>query len=154
MENFIFCTVCTALCYFVFWKHHLLLACFVVSNYVLLVFIWILGFQKLCKFIDIHIHKTTEDHSVVVSQTNYGHTMKVKKNTLTGPANCKTTIRHYAHLSLCAKSRKTNDAKSRTWPKTSIWAIFWRIQSQISPNFKFFWKLALKTSFSLLEKLI
>ena len=46
------------------------------------------------------------------------------RNTLTGPANCKTTTRHHAHLSLCAKSRKTNDAKSRKWPKTSIWAVF------------------------------
>ena len=32
-----------------------------------------------------------------------------KKNTLTGPANCKKTTRNAAHLSLCAKSRKTND---------------------------------------------
>ena len=29
------------------------------------------------------------------------------KNTLTGPENYKKTTRHYAHLSLCAKSRKT-----------------------------------------------
>ena len=40
------------------------------------------------------------------------------KNTLTRPVNCKKTTRHHAHLSLCAKSRKTNDAKSRKWPKT------------------------------------
>ena len=66
---------------------------------------------------------------------------KKKKNTLTGPANCKKTTRHHAHLSLCAKSRKTNDAKSRKWPKTSIWAIFWRFRGQISPNCKFFWKI-------------
>ena len=46
------------------------------------------------------------------------------KNTLTGPTNCKKTTRNHAHLSLCAKSRKTNDAKSRKWSKTSIWAIF------------------------------
>ena len=38
------------------------------------------------------------------------------KNTLTGPANCKKTTRYRAHLSLCAKSRKTNKAKSRKWP--------------------------------------
>ena len=37
--------------------------------------------------------------------------MKYNKNTLTGLANCKKTTRHHAHLSLCAKSRKTNDAK-------------------------------------------
>ena len=43
---------------------------------------------------------------------------------LTGPANCKKTTRHYAHLSLRAKLRKTNNAKSRKLPKTSIWAIF------------------------------
>ena len=34
------------------------------------------------------------------------------KNTLTGPANCKKTTRHHAHLS-CAKSMKINDGKSR-----------------------------------------
>ena len=62
------------------------------------------------------------------------------KNTLTGPANCKKITRHHAYLSLCAKSRKTNYAKSRKWPKTSIWAIFWRLRDQISPNCKFFWK--------------
>ena len=43
---------------------------------------------------------------------------KIKKNTLTGPVNCKKANRHHAHLSLCANSRKTNDAKSRKWPKT------------------------------------
>ena len=59
--------------------------------------------------------------------------IKTNKNTLTGPANCKKTNRHHAHLSLCAKSRKTNDAKSRKWPKTSIWAIFLTIlRSNIS----------------------
>ena len=63
------------------------------------------------------------------------------KNTLTGPVNCKKTTRHHAHLLLCAKSRKTNDAKSRKWPKTSIWAIFGQIQGQISPNCKSFWKI-------------
>ena len=45
------------------------------------------------------------------------------KNSLTGPANRKKT-RHHAHLSLCGKSRKTNDPKSRKWPKISIWTIF------------------------------
>ena len=63
------------------------------------------------------------------------------KNTLTGPANCKKTTRHYAHLSLCGKSRKTNNAKSRKWRKTSIWAIFWRFRRQKSPNCKIFWKI-------------
>ena len=66
--------------------------------------------------------------------------LTVNKNTLTGPANCKKTTRHHAHLS-CAKSRKTDDAKSRKWPKTSIWAIFWRFRGQISPNCIFFWKI-------------
>ena len=46
------------------------------------------------------------------------------KNKLTGPTNCKKTTRNHAHLLLYAKSRKTNDAKSRKWPKTSIWAVF------------------------------
>ena len=45
---------------------------------------------------------------------------KKQQNTLTGPANCKKTTRHHAHLLLCAKSRKTNDAESRKWPKTSV----------------------------------
>ena len=63
------------------------------------------------------------------------------KNTLTGLANCKKTTRHHACLSLCAKSKKTNDAKSTKWPKTSIWAIFWRFRSQISPNCKLFSKI-------------
>ena len=39
--------------------------------------------------------------------------LTVNKNTLTGPVNCKKTTRHRAHLSLCTKSRKTNNAKSR-----------------------------------------
>ena len=49
---------------------------------------------------------------------------KGNKNTLTGPVNCWKTTRHHAHLSLRAKSRKTNDAKSRKWLKTSIRTIF------------------------------
>ena len=49
------------------------------------------------------------------------------KNTLTGPVDCKKTNRHHAHLSLWAKSRKTDDSKSRM-AKTSIWAIFWRFR--------------------------
>ena len=49
---------------------------------------------------------------------------KKNKNTLTGSANFKKTTKHHVHLSVCAKSRKTNDAKSRKWPKTSILAIF------------------------------
>ena len=39
------------------------------------------------------------------------------KNTLTGLTNCKNTSRHHAHLSICAKSRKTNRAKLWKWPK-------------------------------------
>ena len=42
----------------------------------------------------------------------YERIMENNKNTLTGPANCKKTTRYHAHLSLHAKSRKTNDAKS------------------------------------------
>ena len=68
------------------------------------------------------------------------------KNTLTGPSNCQKTTRHHAYPLLCAKSRKTNDAKSKKWPQTSIWAIFLRFRGQISPNCKFFWK---KVSFKL-----
>ena len=50
--------------------------------------------------------------------------VNLNKYTLTGPANCKKTTRHHAHLSLWEKSRKTNDAKSRKWPKTSIGYFF------------------------------
>ena len=50
--------------------------------------------------------------------------LKTNKNALTGPANCKKITRHHAHLSLCARSKKTNDAKPRKWPKNAIWAIF------------------------------
>ena len=43
---------------------------------------------------------------------------QINKNTLSGPANCKKTTTHHAHLSLCGKSGKTNNVKSRKWPKT------------------------------------
>ena len=43
------------------------------------------------------------------------------KNTLTGLANCKKTTTNHTNI-LCAKPRKTNDAKSKKWPKTSTWA--------------------------------
>ena len=62
----------------------------------------------------------------------------LNKNTLTGPAHCKKTTRHHAHLSLSAKPKKANGTKSREWSKTSILAIFWRFRGQISPNCKFF----------------
>ena len=62
------------------------------------------------------------------------------KNALTGPANCKKTTRHHVHLWLCAKSRKTNDAKSRKWPKTSIWAIFFTISKSNISKMQYFLK--------------
>ena len=49
-------------------------------------------------------------NSVIDDKTNFWTS---NKNTLTGPVNCKKTTRHHVHLSLCAKLRKTNDAKSR-----------------------------------------
>ena len=61
---------------------------------------------------------------------------------MNGPANSKKRARHHAHLSLCSKSRKTSDAKLIKWPKTTIWAIFWRFWGQISLNSKFFWKIS------------
>ena len=64
----------------------------------------------------------------------------INQNTLTGPSNCKKTTSHHAHLSLCAKSRKINDAKSRKWPKTSIWADFFGHNFEVK-YLKFFWKL-------------
>ena len=51
---------------------------------------------------------------------------KKNKNTLTGLPNFKKTTRDHAYLSLCTKSKKTNDAKLRKWPKTSIWPMFGR----------------------------
>ena len=56
---------------------------------------------------------------------------------MTGPVNSKKTTRHHAHLSLCVKSRKTNNAESRKWPKTSIWTIF---RGHIFRNYNFFLK--------------
>ena len=52
--------------------------------------------------------------------TNYKYTYRCtnNKNTLTGPVNCKKTTRQHAHISLCTKSSKRNDAKPRKWPKT------------------------------------
>ena len=80
---------------------------------------------------DIHYHRHWPwTHSTTQSSP---WIIKKNKNILTGPANCKKTTRHHAHLSLCAKSRKTNNEKSRKWPKTSIWAIFLTIsRSNIS----------------------
>ena len=49
---------------------------------------------------------------------------RLNKNTLTGPVNCKKAARHNVHLSLCAKSRKTNDPKSREGPKDPVWQFF------------------------------
>ena len=46
------------------------------------------------------------------------------KNILTGPENCKKTTRHHAHLSIFAKSMKTNDAKSTKWPKPQFGQFF------------------------------
>ena len=43
---------------------------------------------------------------------------------MTGPANCKKTTRHNAHLPLCAKSRGTNDAKTRKWQKPQFGQLF------------------------------
>ena len=61
--------------------------------------------------------------SVFISNNKMKLISKINKNTLTGPTDCKKTTRH-AYISLYAESRKTNVAKSRKWPKTSIWAIF------------------------------
>ena len=58
------------------------------------------------------------------------------KDTLTGPVNCKKATRHHAHLSLCVKSRKINDAKSRKWSKTSIWAIFLKNRFDLHSNWR------------------
>ena len=51
-------------------------------------------------------------------------TIRKNKNTLTGLKKCTKTTRHHAFLSLRAKSKETNDAKSRKRPKTSTCAIF------------------------------
>ena len=62
------------------------------------------------------------------------------KKTLTGPTNYKKTTRHHAHLSLCAKSIKANDVKSRKWPKISIWAILDDFEVKDLQIANFFWK--------------
>ena len=78
-----------------------------------------------------------------IFQSNFFLFWCINKKTLTGTANCKKTTRHHTHLSLCAKSRRTNDAKSRNWLKTSIWAIFLTIlRSNISK-----WDIFLKNRF-------
>ena len=63
-------------------------------------------------------------HYISQTKINGASYIEFNKNILTGPVNCKKTARHHAHLSLCAKARKTNDSKLRKWPKTSIWAYF------------------------------
>ena len=69
---------------------------------------------------------------ILNGEGHWWHYLAVNKNTLTGPANCKKT-RHHVHLSLCVKSRKNNDGKSRKWPKISIWVVFLTIsRSNIS----------------------
>ena len=66
-------------------------------------------------------YKTFERNiGVKVDLANYATKSDINKNTLTGLANGKKTTRHHANLSLCAKSGKTNYAKLRKWPKTSI----------------------------------
>ena len=55
---------------------------------------------------------------LLYSKINITCSCGYNQNTLTGPANCKKTSRHHAHLSFCPKSRKTNDPKSRKQPKT------------------------------------
>ena len=48
----------------------------------------------------------------------------VNKTTMTGPANCKKTTRHHDHLSLCATSRKTNDASQENGQKPQFGQFF------------------------------
>ena len=78
-------------------------------------------------FIWIVIYQLKLNPKFVLNKSKYSWEFKnIKyKNTLTGPANCKKPIGHHAHLYFyCAKSRKTNDVKSRKWPQSSISAIF------------------------------
>ena len=70
------------------------------------------------KYLGLNVEQTCG--YIKIEQSSYINELKevdiilVKnKNTLTGPVNCMKTTRHHAHLSLCAKSRKTNNAKSR-----------------------------------------
>ena len=48
-------------------------------------------------------------------------------------------VRKQLDLSLCAKSRKTNDAKSRKWPKSHL-GNFWMISRSNISKFQFFLK--------------
>ena len=96
-------------------------------------------FQKLA-FLHLMYRHFYESTFRLLQNQSWVPSWKIN-NTLTGPANCKKTTRHYAHLPLCGKSRKTNNAKSRKLPRTSIWATFWRFQDQKSQSYKFFWKI-------------
>ena len=96
-----------------------------------------------CHFTGICRHFLVTPRTCLTFQANPCNVLvryRINKYILTGPTNCDKATRHHVQLSLCAKSRKTNDAKSRKWPKTSIWAIFWRFRGQMSPNCKLFWK--------------
>ena len=62
------------------------------------------------------------------------------KKTLTGPTNCKKTTRHHGHLTLCAKSRKTNDAKSKNGQKPQFGQFFLTISRSNIFKLQFFLK--------------
>ena len=63
---------------------------------------------------------------------------KFNKNTMTGPAISKKTTRHHAHLSLCAKSRKTNDTSRENGQRPS--GIFLTISRPNISKLQFFLK--------------
>ena len=75
--------------------------------------------------------------NVTILTLNYLHLVVIIKN------HNQTSI-HWLDWPIVRKQvnkKTTNDVKSRRWPKTSIWAIFWRFWGQLSPNCNFFWKI-------------
>ena len=84
-------------------------------------FYCVLAFSVICR--PIHLINAScgfQDYQKGLIKKQIKGKSGSSKNTLSGPTNCKKTTRHYVHRSLRAKPRKTNDAKLRKWPKTSI----------------------------------
>ena len=71
---------------------------------------------------DVHHKKFDIHHKLKQTQPLDVLIFLKKEQYIDWRENCKKTTKHHAYLSLCANSRKANDANSRKWPKTSILA--------------------------------
>ena len=71
---------------------------------------------------DVHHKKFNIHHKLKQTQPLDVLIFLKKEQYIDWRKNCKKTTKHHAYLSLCANSRKANDANSRKWPKTSILA--------------------------------